>query len=140
MKINTKVRYGLRTMVEIARNPDGILQKDISENQSISSKYLDQIIAGLKVAGLITSVAGKRSGYRLMHPIEEITVYDVYKAFEFDLNISSCESQGVECPFKEDCFSKNYWCELNSIVKNHMQSKTLKMVMNESRKETNKNL
>lgn len=135
MKINTKVRYGLRTIVEIAQNPEGILQKDISENQSISTKYLDQIIAGLKAAGLITSVSGKRSGYRLMHPPEEMTVYDVYKAFEFELNISSCESQGIECPFKEDCFSKNYWCELNSIVKNHMQKKTISMIMKEFKKK-----
>ena len=36
MKINSKVKYGLRTMVEIARNPEGILQKEISIKQAIS--------------------------------------------------------------------------------------------------------
>jgi DNA-binding IscR family transcriptional regulator len=55
MKINTKIRYGLRTMLEIAKAPDneGILQKDIAKNQNISLKYLDSIISSLKLKGLI---------------------------------------------------------------------------------------
>ena len=42
MKINTKIRYGLRTMIEIANAQDdnGVLQKDIAKNQNISLKYL----------------------------------------------------------------------------------------------------
>ncbi|MCK5464211.1 MAG: Rrf2 family transcriptional regulator, partial [Bacteroidales bacterium] len=47
MKFNTKTRYGLRTMIELAMqgNGKGVLQKEISERQEISLKYLDQIIA-----------------------------------------------------------------------------------------------
>ncbi len=54
MKINTKVKYGMRTMVELAleKNREGIFQKEISKNQDISIKYLDQIIASLKASGL----------------------------------------------------------------------------------------
>jgi len=53
MKINTKVKYGMRTMVELAleKNREGIFQKEISKNQDISIKYLDQIIASLKASG-----------------------------------------------------------------------------------------
>jgi len=84
MKLNTKVRYGLRAMIEIAAHPNGILQKEISVNQSISTKYLDQIIASLKAAGLVIRVSGKSSGYKLTRNQEEISVYDIYKAFEYE--------------------------------------------------------
>ncbi|HRS19749.1 MAG TPA: Rrf2 family transcriptional regulator, partial [Bacteroidales bacterium] len=67
MKLNTKTRYGLRAIIEIAMNSSehGVLQKDIAKTQNISNKYLDQIIAELKSADLIVNTGGKKSGYRL---------------------------------------------------------------------------
>ncbi|HBK42488.1 MAG TPA: Rrf2 family transcriptional regulator, partial [Porphyromonadaceae bacterium] len=64
MKINSKIRYGLRTMIEIAccKEPTGILQKDIAKNQNISVKYLDYIISALKLKGLISNTKGRGSG------------------------------------------------------------------------------
>lgn len=52
----------MRAMVEIAKadQKTGIFQKDISKNQKISLKYLDQIIQSLKTAGLIVNVKGKK--------------------------------------------------------------------------------
>jgi len=132
MKLNSKVRYGLRTMVEIAKNPEGILQKYISENQAISTKYLDQIIAALKAAGLITRVSGKASGYRLNSSPEKISIYDIYKAFEYELNINSCNSRGIDCPLIGTCQAKDYWCDLNTTISNHMKNKTLANLLSEA--------
>lgn len=115
-------------MIEIANNP-GILQKEISVNQSISEKYLDQIINALKVAGLIRRGATRNVGYKLIRPAKEITIYDIYKAFEFELNISKCEFQGIQCPFDKNCKSQNYWCFLNDVIKKEMQSKTLHKII-----------
>lgn len=112
-------------MVEVANHPDGILQKDISINQAISEKYLDQIIAGLKAAGLIRRGTKRSEGYKILRPADQITVYDIYKAFEFELNISSCENQGIACPFNDSCTAKNYWCFLNDSIKKSMQNETL---------------
>ena len=70
-------------MLELALKSDkeeGTLQKEIAENQDVSLKYLDHIIASLKSAGLIVNAGGKKSGYRLNRPAEEISIYDVYSA------------------------------------------------------------
>jgi Rrf2 family protein len=84
MKFSTKTRYGLRALIEIAKDElgEGVFQKDISKNQDISIKYLDQIIQSLKVAGLIVNVKGKKSGYILTRKPSEITVYDIHRAFK----------------------------------------------------------
>lgn len=126
-------------MVEIARNPEGILQKEISIKQAISGKYLDQIIAGLKAAGLIVRGADRQSGYKLLRKKEEITVYDIYKAFEFEMNLSKCEQNGEECPLKPDCHSKNYWCDLNATIRNHMKNKTLAQIVEKLNSKTKTN-
>lgn len=125
MRLNSKVRYGLRTLIEIASNPDGIMQKDIAVRQKISAKYLDQIIAGLKAADLIKRGATKTSGYRLVKKTEDIKVYDVYKAFEHEINLSGCNTERELCVLADRCLTKNYWCELNHLIKTHMKENTL---------------
>ncbi|MFW6101795.1 MAG: RrF2 family transcriptional regulator, partial [Bacteroidota bacterium] len=93
MKINTKIRYGLRTVIEIAiHGNNGILQKEIAKKQHLSDKYLDHIIASLKAGGIITNVAGKGSGYMLTKAPEHISVYDVYRSFDNELSITNCLS------------------------------------------------
>lgn len=125
MKLNSKVRYGLRTLIEIAANPEGVMQKDIAVRQKISAKYLDQIIAGLKAADLIIRGNSRTSGYKLVKKTKEIKVYDVYKAFEHEINISGCDAKRDLCVLADQCLTKNYWCELNHVIKTHMKENTL---------------
>src|SRR5690554_4558994 len=101
MKITTKTRYGLRAMIEIARetNEQGILQKEIARRQDLSNKYLDQIILGLKLADLIMNVHGKKSGYILARPAEEITLFDIYQAFEPDRKSTRLNSSHVRISY-----------------------------------------
>ena len=129
MKFNSKTRYGVRTMLELALNAgsdEGVFQKEIAENQDVSIKYLDHLIASLKAAGLIANVGGKKSGYRLNRPAEEISVYDVYAAFEDELAIMDCLLVDGECPRKKHCVLKEYWCELNQSIRTSMESMNIK--------------
>ena len=131
MKFNTKTRYGVRVVFELALNVNkegGTLQKEIAESQNVSIKYLDQIISSLKKAGLIINVGGKKSGYVLAKPANEITVYDVYSAFEDNLAIIDCLLADGECPKKGNCVMKDYWCELNETIRNNMQSMNVELM------------
>ena len=116
-------------MLELALHADsgeGILQKEIAENQYVSVKYLDHIIVDLKAAGLIANVGGKKSGYRLNKPAEEISIYDIYRAFEDDLAIIDCLLEHGHCPRKNTCMLKDYWHGLNQTIRSSMESQNLK--------------
>jgi Rrf2 family protein len=128
MKINTKTRYGLRTMMEIAMQGDGrgVFQKEISERQEISFKYLDQIIASMKASGLIANSGGRMSGYILSREPEKISVYDIYKAFEHDLMIVDCLHGESHCRREPSCATKEFWKELNDLNVNYLKSTNLK--------------
>jgi Rrf2 family protein len=123
MKFNTKTRYGLRTMLEIAvrRNEGGILQKEIAENQGISVKYLDPIIASLKASGLIAKAGGRTSGYRLTRDPGKISIYDVFRSFEEELVIADCiiEENDLHNPYGA---AREFWQELNDIIMKKLQS------------------
>ena len=60
MKFSTKDRYALLLMVELASATPGeyLPLKAVSDNQGISVKYLEQIVAPLSKAGLVESGRG----------------------------------------------------------------------------------
>lgn len=146
MLINTKIRYGLRTLVELAlpNNESGILQKDIAKNQQISDKYLDTIISALKIAGLIRNIGGKKSGYVLMRPANEISVLDVYRTFESGPCLVPCLKNPNACDRKAECGATGYWRKLNKTIEKHMKSTTIdklakkEQTLNKKKKRLNK--
>lgn len=127
MKISTRIRYGLRTMLEIAQHHStkGVLQKDIANKQALSNKYLDHIVHGLKTSGLIINVKGKKSGYRLTRNPSEITVLDVYYALEPNLCLVECLSCDVVCERQPACLTQGLWKQLNNLIVNYFRSITL---------------
>ena len=141
MKLNTKTRYGLRAILEIAVNSSnqGVLQKDIAKAQDISVKYLDQIIAELKSANLISTIGGKKSGYQITRAAEEITIYDIFKAFNAPLKLIDCFDKEQECEKHAMCVSQNYWCELNKIIISYLEGKTLADLVKEHSKISGSN-
>lgn len=139
MRVNTKIRYGLRTMIEIAstQDPNGVLQKDIAKSQHISLKYLDPIISALKLKGLITNSKGRGSGYRLTRAPKDITMYDIYTAFE-QIVIIECVNNLSYCERSmHDCKGRNYWHEFKVDFEKILLKKNLEQIMDETFYECN---
>lgn len=132
MKFNTQIRYGMRAMVEIAKADQkaGIFQKDISEKQKISIKYLDHIIQSLKTSGLIVNIKGKKSGYRLTRPASEISTLDIYNAFEPEMAVIECLSVHIDCEMESICHTNKFWHGLNVLVTEYFTQNTLEDLVN----------
>ena len=134
MRVNSKIRYGLRTMIEIASttNPNGMLQKEIAKNQNISLKYLDPIILALKMKGLIINSKGRGSGYRLMRPAEQITMLDIYTAFE-QITVIECINNLDFCDRSQhDCKGRNFWNEFKVDFEAILSKKNLAQIIHET--------
>ncbi len=131
MKVNTKIRYGLRTMIELAKNNEksGLFQKEIAENQDIPLKYLDKIISGLKASGLITNVGGKKSGYMLTRSPSKISVYDIFRTFEGKLSIIECVNGDKKCCSGRRCASHEFWSFLNTEMEATLISRSLESLV-----------
>lgn len=132
MRVNTRIRYGLRTMIEIANNDPacGVLQKEIAVNQNISFKYLDSIISALKLKGLINTQRGKGSGYILAKPAKEISMFDIYTAFE-NISVVDCLQNNVSCDISDHCMAQCYWNEFRTDFSDILKKKTLDVLIKE---------
>lgn len=103
---------------------------EIAESEGISKKYLESILASLKIAGLVTSERGNRGGYSLARPPEEITMFDVLQPLEDFMGIVHCTDQTAACERCEDCPTRLVWQELRDTTTDLLKSKTLKSVLN----------
>mgnify|MGYP002748107502 FL=1 len=87
MKISTKGRYALRMMLDLAMHPEGFVAlKDIAERQSISKKYLEQIVPMLNKAELLRTNRGYQGGYMLAKKPSEYTVGEILQVTEGSLS------------------------------------------------------
>ena len=70
MRLSTRGEYGVRAMVALARRHGGPPCRDteIAAVESISLSYLEQLVAALRRAGLVTAVRGASGGYQLARP------------------------------------------------------------------------
>ena len=121
-------------MIEIASSTElsGMLQKDIAKNQHISLKYLDPIILALKMKGLIINSRGKGSGYRLTRPPEEITMLDIYTAFEQIVVIECINNMDFCDRSLHDCKGRNYWHQFKVDFEEILSKKNLQQIIEET--------
>lgn len=135
MIVSTKGRYALRVMVYLALKgeEDFIPLKDIAEEESISQKYLESIMATLSKAGFVDAVHGKGGGYRLNRPPEGYTVGGILKLTEGSLATVSCTTQGPSaCSRSTCCHTLPMWERLDQMVDEFFEGITLADLLKES--------
>ncbi|MDE6557629.1 MAG: Rrf2 family transcriptional regulator [Clostridia bacterium] len=125
MMIATKGRNALKVMLDLAQHNDGtnISLADIAERVKESQKYLEATVAQLSAAGLILSARGKLGGYKLARKPEEYSVAEIIIAAEGSLAPVSCLDGN--CENACNCLTLPLWRELDEVIMNFLNSKTL---------------
>ena len=128
MKISTKGRYALRLMLDIAMNStvNPVPLKDTAERQSISVKYLEQIISALVRVGYVKSIRGPQGGYRLAKAPADYTVGMIVRQVEGSMVPVAClEEGGMDCTRQGECVTLRIWKELDEAIRGVLEKYTL---------------
>lgn len=137
MKMSTKGRYGLRAMVDLAMTSENgpVSIQSIAERQELSEKYLEQLLAMLKKAGLVKSIRGHQGGYLINGNPETISAGDILRALEGDLTPVECSGLEEESPCKaaKSCVTKYVWKRINDSMEEAVDGITLAELMEQGR-------
>jgi Rrf2 family protein len=125
MKVSAKVRYGFRFMINLGLNyPSQLVQiKEVADKEQISSKYLEQIAASLKKAGLVKVSRGAKGGYSLLQSPQEISLLDIYHALDGNIQLTDCNEN--LCPNGDECIMNSLWRGLASNIETYFSQRTL---------------
>ena len=102
--LTNKARYALHAMLFLARSEASATASEIAEAEAIPRKFLEQVLAALKSAGLVVGRRGPRGGYMLSRPPSQISFADVLRCIDGPLALAPCASQRAYAPCP-DCKS-----------------------------------
>jgi len=129
MKLSTKARYGLKACFVLALSKDNMLAlSELSNRTRVSTKYLEKLMRLLKKDGIVESVRGLYGGYRLRKAPQEISVGQIFRALEDNLEITACVSD--ECS-DEYCPNRNILKKLYIGINELLDSHSLQDLIND---------
>ena len=124
MKLSTKGRYGLRALIDLAVHSDGgtpVSIMSISARQDLSERYLEQLMAMLKKAGIVRSIRGAGGGYVLARNLDPV-------------DCAGLDPDGA-CRAADSCVTKYVWKRINESINRTVDEIRLDQLVEESRKK-----
>ena len=105
LKLTKKADYGLMAMKHLAEHAHAgaCSAKDVAEAYGIPPEALAKILQRLAKAGMLQSQHGIKGGYVLARPATEISAYEVIRAIDGPLFITSCITVRGECGQSDRC-------------------------------------
>ncbi|HQO30223.1 MAG TPA: Fe-S cluster assembly transcriptional regulator IscR [Accumulibacter sp.] len=136
MRLTTKGRFAVTAMIDLAmRCADGpVALAGISERQKISLSYLEQLFGKLRRHGLVDSVRGPGDGYCLARPTNELTVTDIIRAVDEQLDATQCGGR-ENCQDDARCMTHELWATLNDKMYEYLSSVKLAELVEGQRKK-----
>ena len=105
LKLTKKADYGLMAMKHLAEHGHAraCSAKDVAESYGIPQEALAKILQRLVKAGLLVSQHGTNGGYTLARNPETISAFEVIRAIDGPLFITSCITVRGECDQSNRC-------------------------------------
>ena len=120
LRLGKKSDYGLIALRHLAtRKGSGACSaREISRTYGIPAELLAKILQKLARSGLLISQHGTKGGYALAKEAAQITAFEVIRAIEGPLFITSCVTERRECGQISKCTVREPLRQVNdSIVK-----------------------
>ena len=117
MKLNTQGRYALIALVHLSARSDQkrVSLSEISERQSISLPYLEQLFVKLRKAGIVKSFRGATGGYAMSKSAETLRITEILKAVDQDLDLAAERKKEVEkVETEEEALASKMWEQLSA--------------------------
>ena len=113
MKLTSQEEYGLRCLLQIARQADSgpVPIRAVAEAEGLSVEYTAKLLRVLRQGGLLDSTRGATGGYRLTRAADEVSVWDTLQVLDTPLysdefctghsgQRSSCVHGGSACSIR----------------------------------------
>jgi len=111
-KASTKEEYSLRLAVSLAESFYGkqpVTLAQVSREQDISQKYLEELILPFKKQKLVKAISGRGGGYVWLKDPRKVTARDIIWMVDKTPALTLCTTHGKRCPHEKQCKVKTVW-------------------------------
>jgi Rrf2 family protein len=122
LRLTKKADYGLMALKYLAEQAqitsDAQSAKDVAAAYHIPPQLLAKILQTLAKAGVLVSHAGTNGGYALARPASKISAFEVIRAIDGPLFITSCITIHGTCDLAGHCTIKEPLRKVNDSITN----------------------
>jgi Rrf2 family cysteine metabolism transcriptional repressor len=138
MRLSTRGRYGLRTLLDLAVHQDEgpVLLKDIARRQEFSLPYLEHLIAPLVAGGVVGTTRGARGGVLLLKPPAEVKLAEAVQLLEGSIAPVDCVNNPALCHRSAFCVTRDIWVEMNEAMNRFLGSMTLQDLVDRQKRKS----
>ncbi len=126
MKLTTKGRYAVTAMLDLALNGSDkpVALAEISQRQSLSLSYLEQLFAKLRKNKLVKSTRGPGGGYRVARPLRDVAVAEIIFAVDESVDATNCGGR-ENCHAQGRCLTHDLWESLSHQIEQFLRNVSL---------------
>ncbi len=127
LKLSKKADYGLIAVRHLAMKyaSGACSSKEIAREYGIPTELLAKILQKLVKKGLLVSQHGAEGGYALARHPATITVFEVIRAVDGPLLITSCITAHGDCSQSTTCTVREPLSKINEIIVQALSSVTI---------------
>lgn len=146
MRLTTKGRFAVTAMIDLAlRQGNGpVSLAGISERQSISLSYLEQLFGKLRRHAIVESIRGPGGGYSLARRADKVTVADIIIAVDEPIDATQCGGKehchGADAASGARCMTHELWATLNEKMVDYLDSVSLQDLVDQQKQKEQKNV
>ena len=127
LRLTKKADYGLMALKYLAEQAEAVGSGQLAHSASASAKaiadayhippqLLAKILQTLTRGGILVSTAGTNGGYSLARPAAEINAFEVIRAIDGPLFITSCVTDSGSCDLTDSCTIKEPLARVNDSI------------------------
>lgn len=127
LRLTKKADYGLMALKYLAEHPEtpSVSAKDIADTYGIPSQLLAKVLQRLAKVGLLRSHAGINGGYALSKDARTISAFEVIRAIDGPLFITSCTKGSKGCEVEPTCTVKEPLARVNESIADVLKNITV---------------
>src|SRR5215467_7330564 len=125
LKLTKKADYGLMAMKHLAEHAGSCSAKDVADAYGIPQEALAKILQRLVKAKLLQSQHGTNGGYTLARDPSTISAFEVIRAIDGPLFITSCITVRGECDQTPRCTIREPLRKVNQSIEDVLRRITI---------------
>jgi Rrf2 family protein len=127
LKLSKKSDYGLIAVKHLAEKDSGgaCNTREIANAYGIPAELLAKVLQKLAKNGLLVSQHGAEGGYALARDPSKVTAFDVIRAIDGPLLITSCVTARGACTQAPTCTVREPLSKVNEIITQALSSVTI---------------
>lgn len=128
LRLGKMTDYSVVVLIYMSDRQDDLLTApDISQATGLSAPTVAKILKNLSRSDLLQSQRGAHGGYRLLKPLQQISVADVIQIMEGPITLVNCvEVSNSACDLETCCPINGRWDPVNQAIWQTLSNISLK--------------